>query len=79
MKSLAQSWGSIVLLLVLWELAVVTNIVNPEDAPNLKFRNYHTTASTARKFIPFARTYFPEISPSIDFAVSKNYPTRGNA
>jgi peroxiredoxin len=29
--------------------------------------------------MPFARPHFPEISAAIDFAVSKNYPARGEA
>jgi len=28
---------------------------------------------------PFARPHFPEIAAAIDFAVSKNYPARGEA
>jgi len=33
MKGLAQDWGSIVLLLAVWELAVVIGIVNPNFLP----------------------------------------------
>jgi hypothetical protein len=29
--------------------------------------------------MPFARPHFPEIAQAIDFAVSKNYPARGEA
>jgi alkyl hydroperoxide reductase subunit AhpC len=29
--------------------------------------------------MPFARPHFPEIAAAIDFAVSKNYPARGEA
>jgi hypothetical protein len=29
--------------------------------------------------MPFARPHFNEISAAIDFAVSKNYPARGEA
>lgn len=29
--------------------------------------------------MPFARPHFPEISAAIDFALSKNYPARGEA